>query len=178
MVGLDNGLVPTIRHAIFWINDGCWLTHTLIARFMGQTWDPPGSCRPQMGPMLAPWALLSGYMRHTASMSWNVGQMSTFIVYNEMGWFFVLASFSDNPNFDRVGRGCVNMFSAHISRAERHCRSNAFFFNDGVYKANASVTPITRDPAVCGWKWMYLYVNIIIILMLGESRVVSNQLFN
>ena len=31
-----------------------------IAKFMGPTWDPPGSCRPQMGPMLAPWILLSG----------------------------------------------------------------------------------------------------------------------
>ena len=28
---------------------------------MGPTWGPPGSCRPQMGPMLAPWTLLSGY---------------------------------------------------------------------------------------------------------------------
>ena len=27
---------------------------------MGSTWGPPGSCRPQMGPMLAPWTLLSG----------------------------------------------------------------------------------------------------------------------
>ena len=27
---------------------------------MGPTWDPPGSCRPQMGPMMAPWTLLSG----------------------------------------------------------------------------------------------------------------------
>ena len=33
---------------------------TQIARFMGQTWGPPGSCWPQMGPMLAPWTLLSG----------------------------------------------------------------------------------------------------------------------
>ena len=31
-----------------------------IAKLMGPTWDPPGSCRPQMGPMLAPWTLLSG----------------------------------------------------------------------------------------------------------------------
>ena len=29
------------------------------AKFMGSTWGPPGSCRPQMGPMLAPWTLLS-----------------------------------------------------------------------------------------------------------------------
>ena len=28
---------------------------------MGPTWGPPGSCRPQMGPMMAPWSLLSGY---------------------------------------------------------------------------------------------------------------------
>ena len=27
---------------------------------MGTTWGPPGSCRPQMGPMLAPWTLISG----------------------------------------------------------------------------------------------------------------------
>ena len=26
---------------------------------MGPTWGPPGSCRPQMGPALAPWILLS-----------------------------------------------------------------------------------------------------------------------
>ena len=26
-----------------------------IARFMGPTWDPPGSFRTQVGPMLAPW---------------------------------------------------------------------------------------------------------------------------
>ena len=31
-----------------------------IVRFMGPTWVPPGSCRPQMGPMLVPWTLLSG----------------------------------------------------------------------------------------------------------------------
>ena len=31
-----------------------------IASFMGPSWGPPRSCRPQMGPMLAPWTLLSG----------------------------------------------------------------------------------------------------------------------
>ena len=28
---------------------------------MGPTWGPPGSCRPQMGPMLAPWTFLLWY---------------------------------------------------------------------------------------------------------------------
>ena len=31
-----------------------------IAKFMEPTWGPPGFCRPQMGPMLAPRTLLSG----------------------------------------------------------------------------------------------------------------------
>ena len=34
---------------------------TLIARFMGPTWGPSGADRTQMGPMLAPWTLLSEY---------------------------------------------------------------------------------------------------------------------
>ena len=33
---------------------------TLIARFMGSTWGPSGADRTQVGPMLAPWTLLSG----------------------------------------------------------------------------------------------------------------------
>ena len=37
------------------------LTVIQTAKFMGPTWGPPGSCRPQMGPMLVPWTLLSGY---------------------------------------------------------------------------------------------------------------------
>ena len=42
----------------------CWGA-TLIARFMGPTWGPPGDDRTQVGPMLAPWALLSGYVPGT-----------------------------------------------------------------------------------------------------------------
>ena len=34
--------------------------YSLITRFMGPTWDPPGANRTQVGPMLAPWILLSG----------------------------------------------------------------------------------------------------------------------
>ena len=33
---------------------------TQVARLMGPTWGPRGSCRPQVGPMLAPWTLPSG----------------------------------------------------------------------------------------------------------------------
>ena len=47
-------LWTTVGHG----KDGCWPSQ--IARFMGPTWGPPGSCRPQVGPMLAPWTLLFG----------------------------------------------------------------------------------------------------------------------
>ena len=35
-------------------------TYSLIVRFMGPTWGPSGADRTQVGPMLAPWTLLSG----------------------------------------------------------------------------------------------------------------------
>ena len=34
---------------------------------MGLTWGPPGADRTQVGPMLAPWILLSGYRQTTPS---------------------------------------------------------------------------------------------------------------
>ena len=36
-----------------------------IAKSMGPTRGPPGFCRSQMGPMLAPWTMLSGYWHVT-----------------------------------------------------------------------------------------------------------------
>ena len=39
------------------------LNMTAITKFMGPTWGPPGSYRPQMGPKLAPGTLLSGLLR-------------------------------------------------------------------------------------------------------------------
>ena len=33
-----------------------------IEKFTWPTWDPPGSYRPQVGPMLATWTLLSGHI--------------------------------------------------------------------------------------------------------------------
>ena len=40
-----------------------WLSlPTLRAKFLGHTWGPPESGRPQMGPMLASWTLLPGQL--------------------------------------------------------------------------------------------------------------------
>ena len=45
-----------------WLYDSSKILNmtTQIAWVMAPTWDPPGSWRPQVGPMLAPWILLSG----------------------------------------------------------------------------------------------------------------------
>ena len=40
------------------------MEYTPIARFMGPIWGPSGADRTQVGPMLAPWTLLSGYLSH------------------------------------------------------------------------------------------------------------------
>ena len=41
-----------------------------IARFMGPTWGPSGADRTQVGPMLAPWTLLSGHVLTQCLVPW------------------------------------------------------------------------------------------------------------
>ena len=54
---------------------GCYFFYndnSQIARFMGPTWGLSGSRRPLMGPMLAPWTLLSGLLcLERWSLWWN-----------------------------------------------------------------------------------------------------------
>ena len=52
----------------------CRTPITLTAKFIGPTWGQIGSCRPQLGPMLFPWTLLSGY---TCTTVWSVLGSST-----------------------------------------------------------------------------------------------------
>ena len=61
-VDLNIGPLIHMSDALYWMwpsKSEHWLL-SQIAKSMGPTWGPPGSCRPQMGPMLAPWTLLSG----------------------------------------------------------------------------------------------------------------------
>ena len=44
-----------------------YFTHFQMVLFMWPTWGPPGSCRPQIGPIWAPWTLLSGVLQHKFS---------------------------------------------------------------------------------------------------------------
>ena len=51
-----------------WINDRT----SLIARFMGPTWDPPGADRTHVDLMLAPWTLLSGMYADGLGSGWRL----------------------------------------------------------------------------------------------------------
>ena len=62
-----------------------------IAKFMGPTWGPSGSCRPQMGPMLVPGTLLLGmfYMPLFAllyALSYYTGWMDRAITWSQSCW--------------------------------------------------------------------------------------------
>ena len=82
-----------------WI-DELWkiLDTPLIARFMGSTWGQSGADRTQVGPMLAPWTLLSGtsnlienkplsesflancYLHSWHKSQWNLNQNTTIFI--------------------------------------------------------------------------------------------------
>ena len=51
-----------IHEIVDFVPRGSSYVNTLISRFMGQTRGPTGADRTQVGPMLAPWTLLSGYV--------------------------------------------------------------------------------------------------------------------
>ena len=50
---------------------------------MEPTWGPPGSCRPQMAPMLSPWTLLSGwvFLLGCSKTGWRLAINAVFIIY-------------------------------------------------------------------------------------------------
>ena len=70
-----------------------------ITKFMGPTRGPPGSYRTQMGPMLAPWSLLSGMLRTIVvskqgggGIKWWPIPYSNFLFYSKnifFGWTIV-----------------------------------------------------------------------------------------
>ena len=70
---------------------------------MGPTWGPPGSCRPQMGPMLAPWTLLSGMFcsEHTKPM---IKIIAYFTITTNGGFFWPRSMTPPRDNTDWSAR--------------------------------------------------------------------------
>ena len=55
MTVIDGKIISLVSGSHSWLVSG----PSQIARFMGPTWGPSGADRTQVGPMLAPWTLLS-----------------------------------------------------------------------------------------------------------------------
>ena len=56
----------------FWgLYCGLPMVDSLIARFMGRTWGTPVADNTQLGPMLAPWTLLSGFYWYCGKLQWG-----------------------------------------------------------------------------------------------------------
>ena len=95
---------------------------TQIARFMGSTWGSPGSCRPQMDPMMVPWSLLSRKIWEISCWSqskWINGH-SVAICNGIQGHFSRVATYTpkrtcehiETYRFTQSGHLCVhNIFS-------------------------------------------------------------------
>ena len=69
-----------------------------ITRFTWPTWGRPGSCRPQVGPMLAPWTLLSyneSYTRVSVARRHQMLYIASLILkvqYPNFLWWLVLSA--------------------------------------------------------------------------------------
>ena len=62
-------------------------TATQIARFMGPTWGPSGADRTQVGRMVGPWTLVSGYLSSNKTVNYKV---SLNLKSMNHGWKMVL----------------------------------------------------------------------------------------
>ena len=60
---------PITTFLVTWYVGNRFIFTTQIPKFMGPTWGQPRSCRPEMGPMLAPWTLLLGKL-HYCDVTW------------------------------------------------------------------------------------------------------------
>ena len=80
-----------------------------ITRLMGLIWGPPGSFRPQMGAMLAPWTLLSG-MLWCISIHWDLP-----LRVHEVQHFFLsclwISSHFNRALFSQTGIGKLSLWN-------------------------------------------------------------------
>ena len=78
---------------ICWTGNHQVMLSTQIAKFMGPTWGPLGPCRPQLGPMLVPWTLLSGKPCSVCEPVLAAGVIHSFLI-----------SVSPLPSLTRLGQ--------------------------------------------------------------------------
>ena len=78
--------------------------HTLIARFMGPTRGPHGADRTQVGPMLAPWTLLSGYTQQRSTLHFIIHHVPSLCAWQPYMQNHDVMYLYDQPVLDTILR--------------------------------------------------------------------------
>ena len=90
----------------------------LIARLMGLTWGPSGADRTQVGPMLAPWTLLSG--RTDVSHEYSTLSYRYFVM-NEKILFYLLCHISEKNASMYRDSSLILQFQIESTDSKRSC---------------------------------------------------------
>ena len=166
----------------------CWKP-TQIAKFMGPTRGPPGSYRPQMGPMLTPWTFLSrGFvcavcsgcrrgsqsqlriiMEHGGESKVIFVESQNDVTHQELMSFIygmALEAFCDLISFISLNFGmCVSLF--YIYR----CRFLQIYIN----WQNSAIPICVKDSTVCHNQWisnLIMILNYMWSVMLNISPII------
>ena len=130
-----------------------------IAKFMGPTWGPTGSCRPQMGPMLAPWTLLSGMFRHwigvDSSRGDKLGQQEGIRYNDEMIYIYMapLGLFKQSYHLDSYVLLLVRDYLTWLSSGDKaDCCHQNILHN---VKKTFWFCPICRVQSVFVIRWIF-----------------------
>ena len=95
---------------------------------MGPTWDPPGSCRPQLGRMLAPGTLISGYL-----MLCSVYILLCCVVLcHVMAWHGIphhIALYISNQHQKNIARNTVHINDSYFQFEYDHKMKYKYFQN-------------------------------------------------
>ena len=115
---------------------------------MRLTWGPPGSCRPQMGPMLAPWTLLSGVFCSTEKWSNRLMMLSPANDTNLHVHIYIRVTSHDHWNISSHRSLDFLLKSVYRVTAKKTETREAMRDVTGIYAGNLPVTSgfSTRRP--------------------------------
>ena len=136
------------RWAPCWPHEPCY-QDMYFKRIHGPTWGPPGSCRPQMGPMLAPWTLLSGhgFQKDIFNLLWLHGER----------WIHDAITLSIHCQQHQVSaRDAVDAVGP---TTRRRSHANCVASGTAQRHTNIAETGRTNVPMLGDWHIMGLYFN-------------------
>ena len=135
---------------------------TLIARFMRSTWGPSGADRTQVGPMLAPWDLLSGYPKYSLKIC---------VLQKSYIWRWFQTETVCCMCAQRIALGTytkfqLEIFTINVISGIVYFRKIIWWFRKMLAKQPSDYTTTTKHVHII---WIYVYVHIFIIYIYGTG---------